>query len=31
MSHCLLCHGIDGKGNGPLAKKMQIKAEDLTA
>ncbi|MEW8187985.1 MAG: c-type cytochrome [Candidatus Thiodiazotropha endolucinida] len=31
ISHCLLCHGIDGKGNGPLAKKMQIKAEDLTA
>ncbi|MCU7933119.1 MAG: c-type cytochrome [Candidatus Thiodiazotropha sp. (ex Codakia rugifera)] len=31
VSHCLLCHGIDGKGNGPLAKKMQIKAEDLTS
>ncbi|MCU7810432.1 MAG: c-type cytochrome [Candidatus Thiodiazotropha sp. (ex Notomyrtea botanica)] len=31
VSHCLICHGIDGKGNGPLARKMEINAEDLTS
>ncbi|MCU7845909.1 MAG: c-type cytochrome [Candidatus Thiodiazotropha sp. (ex Monitilora ramsayi)] len=31
VSHCLICHGSDGKGNGPLARKMSINAEDLTS
>ncbi len=30
VSHCQLCHAVDGKGDGPLAKSMQIDAEDLT-
>ncbi|ODB85904.1 c-type cytochrome [Candidatus Thiodiazotropha endoloripes] len=30
ISHCMICHGMDGKGYGPLAKKMKIEAEDLT-
>jgi len=30
VSYCLLCHGIDGKGDGPLAKAMQISPADLT-
>ena len=30
VSYCQLCHGTDGKGNGPLAKVMEISAADLT-
>jgi cbb3-type cytochrome c oxidase subunit III len=30
VSYCLLCHGPDGKGDGPLAKAMQISPADLT-
>jgi mono/diheme cytochrome c family protein len=30
VSYCLLCHGTDGKGDGPLAKAMQISPADLT-
>ncbi|MET0071305.1 MAG: c-type cytochrome [Candidatus Thiodiazotropha sp.] len=27
---CFLCHGTDGKGNGPLAKKLDVAPADLT-
>lgn len=30
VSYCLLCHGPDGKGEGPLAKAMKIHPADLT-
>ena len=30
VSYCQLCHGTRGKGDGPLAKKMQISPADLT-
>jgi len=30
VSYCQLCHGTDGKGNGPLAKAMKIHTADLT-
>ena len=30
VSYCQLCHGTDGKGDGPLAKAMQINVADLT-
>ena len=30
VSYCLLCHGGDGKGDGPLAKAMKIHPADLT-
>jgi len=30
VSYCLLCHGVDGKGDGPLAKAMQISPADLS-
>ncbi|MDT8283459.1 MAG: c-type cytochrome [Gammaproteobacteria bacterium] len=30
VSYCLLCHGVDGKGDGPLAKAMKIHPADLT-
>jgi mono/diheme cytochrome c family protein len=30
VSYCQLCHGTDGKGDGPLARKMQIRPADLT-
>jgi cbb3-type cytochrome c oxidase subunit III len=30
VSYCQLCHGTDGKGEGPLAKVMQISPADLT-
>ena len=30
VSYCQLCHGTDGKGDGPLAKAMQIDVADLT-
>lgn len=31
LSHCMICHGFDGKGDGPLAKRMEIEPEDLPA
>jgi mono/diheme cytochrome c family protein len=27
---CLPCHGIDGRGDGPLAKSLKVKPSDLT-
>ncbi len=30
VSYCLLCHGTDGAGDGPLAKAMKISPADLT-
>jgi len=30
VSYCQLCHGTGGKGDGPLAQKMQISPADLT-
>ena len=30
VSYCQLCHGTGGKGDGPLAKEMQIMPADLT-
>ncbi len=30
VSYCQLCHGTGGKGDGPLAKVMQISPADLT-
>jgi len=30
-TYCFLCHGLDGKGTGPLAKVMKPKPADLTA
>ncbi len=30
VSYCQLCHGVDGKGAGPLAKAMSISPADLT-
>ena len=30
VSYCQLCHGIAGKGDGPLAKVMKISPADLT-
>ena len=30
VSYCQLCHGTDGKGDGPLAKAMGISPADLT-
>lgn len=30
VSYCQLCHGTDGKGDGPLAKAMHISPADLT-
>lgn len=30
VSYCQLCHGPEGKGDGPLAKEMNIKPADLT-
>lgn len=29
-SYCMLCHGDDGKGGGPLARRMGIAPTDLT-
>ena len=28
--HCALCHGLDGKGQGPLADAMKLVPADLT-
>ena len=30
VSHCLLCHGSTGQGDGPLAKAMKISPANLT-
>ena len=30
VSYCQLCHGVDGHGNGPLAKVMDIQPANLT-
>jgi len=30
VSYCQLCHGMDGKGGGPLAEEMKIDTADLT-
>ena len=30
LQYCGSCHGADGKGNGPVAKQLKIKATDLT-
>ena len=30
VSYCLLCHGAGGKGDGPLARSMNITPADLT-
>ena len=30
VSYCQLCHGTGGKGDGPLAKAMNIRPADLT-
>jgi mono/diheme cytochrome c family protein len=30
VSYCMLCHGPEGKGDGPLAKVMEIKPTDLS-
>ena len=29
-NNCADCHGIDGKGNGPLAKQLAVSPTDLT-
>lgn len=28
--HCAACHGLDGKGNGAMAKLLKVKPTDLT-
>ena len=30
LSNCAVCHGIDGKGKGPLSKTLKPKPADLT-
>ena len=30
MAYCAVCHGTDGKGNGPAASAMKIPPTDLT-
>jgi mono/diheme cytochrome c family protein len=30
-SYCAVCHGTDGKGNGPAAAALKVPATDLTA
>ena len=30
-SYCAVCHGVDGKGNGPAASAMKTPPTDLTA
>jgi len=30
-SYCAVCHGTDGKGNGPAASAMKVSPSDLTA
>ena len=31
QSYCLICHGEDGKGKGPLAKKLNLQPADLSS
>lgn len=30
LSHCASCHGVDGKGNGPIASSLRTPPSDLT-
>jgi mono/diheme cytochrome c family protein len=30
MQHCASCHGVDGKGQGPVAKNLRAPLPDLT-
>jgi mono/diheme cytochrome c family protein len=30
-SYCAVCHGVDGKGNGPAAEVLKVPPPDLTA
>ena len=30
IGHCAICHGLDGRGRGPLAEAMKIVPADLT-
>ena len=30
-AHCAACHGLDGKGDGPVASTLKAKPADLTA
>jgi cbb3-type cytochrome c oxidase subunit III len=30
-SFCLVCHGVDGKGAGPIAKNLDLKPADLSS
>ena len=30
QSHCAVCHGVDGQGNGRMASELLIKPSDLT-
>lgn len=30
QAHCAACHGLDGKGNGPMAPALKAKVPDLT-
>lgn len=30
MQYCAVCHGTDGKGNGPAAEAMKVPPPDLT-
>jgi mono/diheme cytochrome c family protein len=30
-TYCAVCHGIDGKGNGPAAEALKVPPTDLTA
>ncbi len=29
-NHCVACHGLDGRGNGPVSKALKREAPDLT-
>lgn len=29
-AHCAVCHGVDGKGNGPMAARLKATVPDLT-
>ncbi len=30
INNCAVCHGVDGKGNGPMAKQLARPPKDLT-
>ena len=30
-AYCAVCHGVDGKGNGPAAEALKVRPSDLTA